>query len=149
LPNGELFFIHDAIKKYIPSHQENCVEYIGLADSVKVKLLRQQSHFTIMASRNENFPYAVIESLASAAPIIAANVGGIAEVFDDKVSGMFFEGSNVEDLVHKMIELLQNDRLLCDISVEAYNHCQSVFSPNLIVQQAIDFYEQAIIDFKR
>jgi glycosyltransferase involved in cell wall biosynthesis len=149
LPTGETLFVPDAIKKYIPSSQEGCVEYIGLADAEKVKSLRKKSHFTIMASRNENFPYAVIESLASAAPIIAANVGGIAEVFDDKVSGVFFEGSNIDDLAGKMIELLQDDRLLCDISVNAYDHCQSVFSPDLVVQQAISFYEQVIIDFKQ
>ncbi|MFT6221657.1 MAG: glycosyltransferase involved in cell wall biosynthesis [Candidatus Endobugula sp.] len=149
LPGGETLFVHNAIKKYIPQSQEGCVEYVGLADAEQVKLLRQQSHFTIMASRNENFPYAVIESLASAAPIIAANVGGIREVFDDKVSGVFFEGSNVDDLADRMIALLQDDCLLRDISVNAYNHCQSFFSPDLIAQKAVSFYEQAIIDFKR
>jgi glycosyltransferase involved in cell wall biosynthesis len=149
LPTGEKFFIDDAIKQYIPLHQEGCVRYIGLADSEKVKRLRKKSHFTIMASRNENFPYSVLESLASAAPIIAANVGGIAEVFEDKVSGLFFEGSNVDDLAGKMIELLEDDGLLCALSANAYNHCESAFSSNVIAQQAIGFYEQAIIDFKR
>ncbi|EGG95608.1 glycosyl transferase, group 1 [gamma proteobacterium IMCC1989] len=148
LPNGERFFINDAIKQYIPSSQESCVEFVGLADSEQVKLLRRHSHFTIMASRNENFPYTVIESLASAAPIIAARVGGITEVFKDKVSGMFFEGSNVEDLASKMITLLQDDRLLCELSGNAYYHCQSAFSPDLIARQAIGFYEQAINDYK-
>ena len=149
LSGRDVFFIDDAIRKYIPAHQKSCVEFVGLADSKKVQLLRQGSHITLMASRNENFPYTVIESLASAAPIIAANVGGITEVFDDGVSGVFFEGSNVDDLADKIISLLSDDRLLNELSINAYKRCQSAFSSNLIAQQAISFYEQAIDDYKK
>jgi len=142
--SGGSLNIESAIIKYIPKDKLGSVNYIGLADADTICQLRRESHLTIMASRNENFPYSVLESLASAAPIIAARVGGVAEVFKHEESGLFFHGSDIESLVENIVWLLNDQELLVRLSENAYSRCLNIFSPEIIANQAVEFYLAAI-----
>jgi glycosyltransferase involved in cell wall biosynthesis len=144
LASGVKIHIADAIKMYVSEGQKNQIRYIGLADSHAIKRLRKESHLTLMASRNENFPYSVIESLASAAPIIAPYVGGIREVFENDVSGVFFKGANIDDLTNKTLDLLQDKSKIEKIAQTGRQRCKDSFSPELIAGQAVDFYSAVI-----
>ncbi|MFA5128362.1 MAG: glycosyltransferase family 4 protein [Patescibacteria group bacterium] len=46
----------------------------------------------------ENSPSVIYESLAAGVPVIAAKIGGVAELVHDKENGFAFEAGNAEDL---------------------------------------------------
>jgi glycosyltransferase involved in cell wall biosynthesis len=144
LASGVKMYIADAISEYVPEYQKNKIRYVGLADAETIKQLRKNSHITLMASRNEILGYTVVESLASAAPIIAPYVGGVREVFEGGISGMFFKGSNVDDLANKTLSLLQDKSKTEKIALAGRQRCKDSFSPELIASQALSFYSAVI-----
>jgi glycosyltransferase involved in cell wall biosynthesis len=144
LASGGVMYIKDAIEAYIPEGKRGHVRYVGLTDSDTISLLRRQSHVALMASRSETLGYAVLESLAAAAPIVAPYVAGVRETFENNVSGVFFEEANSDDMAEKVLALLRNPFKAESISQFAYERCQSAFSPTSVASEATKFYLRAV-----
>ena len=62
----------------------------------------------VLPSRIEPFGIVVIESGLMNIPFIGANVDGISEIIQDKVTGLLFEKNNYNDLLLKMKTMYEN-----------------------------------------
>jgi len=60
----------------------------------------------------ENQPIAILEALLAKIPVITSNLGGMAELVQDRVTGLLFEPGNPEDLSKKMLNLVKDPQLL-------------------------------------
>ncbi|MGS2718008.1 glycosyltransferase family 4 protein [Eionea flava] len=141
--------IQEAIDNCLPKEQRSSLRYIGPSSGSLIQQLRRESHITVMASRNEILGYTVVESLASAAPIVAPYVGGVREVFDDGVSGVFFRGGDADDLAQKVMTLFDDTPTLEKIAAEGYKHCRQAFSLEKIGRQASNFYTLAVQQYEQ
>jgi len=68
---------------------------------------------TVIPSRQENYPLTVLESLSAKVPVIASDVGGIREMFQDHVEGFLFKKEDVSRLV-KIFRMLIIEPSLLD-----------------------------------
>jgi glycosyltransferase involved in cell wall biosynthesis len=66
------------------------VRFIG---HVKSRYGFSKGRLLIIPSRGDSMPYVVIEAAAAAIPMIAANVGGIPEIFGPHSEALFAPGS--------------------------------------------------------
>ena len=91
---------------------ERRAEELGLGDRVgflgslprdAVLELFRAADATLLSSTWENFPHAVVESLAVGTPVIATRVGGVAEVVDDGVNGLLMAPSDVDALAAAIV----------------------------------------------
>lgn len=64
----------------------------------------------------ENQPIAILEALLAKIPVVASNLGGMAELIQDRVTGLLFEAGNPEDLSQKMVSLIDNPQLVRKLS---------------------------------
>ncbi len=64
------------------------VRFLGALPRQRVLELFRAADATVLSSTWENFPHAVVESLAVGTPVIATAVGGVAEVVEDGVNGL-------------------------------------------------------------
>ncbi|MDH5174737.1 MAG: glycosyltransferase, partial [Elusimicrobiota bacterium] len=64
----------------------------------------------------ENQPIAILEALLAKIPVITSNLGGMAELVQDGVTGLLFEPGNPEDLYQKMVNMIDNPQLLRKLS---------------------------------
>jgi glycosyltransferase involved in cell wall biosynthesis len=62
----------------------------------------------IVPSRFEGFGLSAAEAMALAKPVIASNVGGLAEVVTDKETGYLFQANNTSDLADYIIEMSES-----------------------------------------
>ncbi len=60
---------------------------------------------TVIPSRQENYPLTLLESLSAKVPVIASDVGGVREMFQDKVEGFLFPREDTTRLA-KIIRML-------------------------------------------
>jgi len=79
------------------------IKMLGLTSKDDVYALMRQSTFLVMPSIwYEGFPMVLVEAFAHGLPVICSNIGGMAEVVQDGVTGLHFEAGNSEDLAKKI-----------------------------------------------
>lgn len=85
----------------------------GVADAVHLIGLHRDPYSFLAAldlfafpSLAESFPYAILEAMASARPIVASDVGGVGEALVDGESGVLVEPGDVDGLASAIVETL-------------------------------------------
>ncbi|CAM3831469.1 glycosyltransferase family 4 protein [Mesobacillus thioparans] len=66
----------------------------------------KKSHATILPSYHEGTSNVLLESASSGRPVLASNVPGCIETFDDGISGIGFEAKSVESLFDAIKEFI-------------------------------------------
>jgi glycosyltransferase involved in cell wall biosynthesis len=75
------------------------VQKLGLAEPVrfighvKARLAFSQAKLLVVPSRGDSMPYVVIEAGAAGLPMVAANVGGVPEIFGSRTDALFAPNS--------------------------------------------------------
>ena len=88
---------------------------LGIADRVRflgwqrdVARLYAASDVVALTSRNEGTPVALIESMASGVPVVAFNVGGVADVITTAEIGVLIPDGDVVGLADRILTLLND-----------------------------------------
>lgn len=94
----------DYNKKIIELHNNGIIKYHGQQDDVHSFI--KESHAIILPSYHEGISNVLLESAASGRPVLASNVPGCKETFDEGVSGLGFEAKSVSSLVDTIIKFI-------------------------------------------
>ncbi|PKD39391.1 glycosyl transferase family 1 [Methylomonas sp. Kb3] len=85
------------------------VQLLGFQNSQAIACLMQQAGFLILPSEwYEGFPMVLLEAFANGLPVIASQVGSLAEVVQEGETGLLFEPGNSKDLAQKARWLLEH-----------------------------------------
>ena len=108
-----------------------------------VKLYRD-SDALLFPSRFEGLPIAVLEAMASAKPVIAANTSSLSEIIADGVNGILCPTDDIHAFA-AACRRLANDRQMCIRYGRAARECvESRFSEDVVVPQYIDLYQRVL-----
>jgi glycosyltransferase involved in cell wall biosynthesis len=106
--------------------------------------LYQRSDALLFPSRFEGLPIAVLEAMACAKPVIAANTSSLAEIIDDGVNGILCPSEDINAFV-AACRRLANERPMCNRYGSAARDCEeSRFSEDVVVPQYIDLYQRIL-----
>jgi len=94
--------------------------------------------FSILCSHREGVSNAILESLASAKPVIATNVGGNPESVIHGENGYLFESSNSEQLAQHVIEMLSSAERRTQLGLAARKTAEEKFS----LEEMVALYER-------
>jgi glycosyltransferase involved in cell wall biosynthesis len=85
---------------------------VSFAGHVAVEKIWCDHHLLVMPSRHEGMPLAIVEAMFSGRPVVATNVGGIAELVKDGLTGFLAEAA-VEECLSRALERVwvQRERL--------------------------------------
>lgn len=86
------------------AQQEGVAEYIEHQKDIHAILT--ESHAIIHASYHEGMSNVLLEAASTGRPVIATNIPGCREAFEEGVSGIGFEPKNSEDLVRAIREFI-------------------------------------------
>lgn len=102
-----------------PQYQEygaSIRELVGASEAVTLEgvfppervadVLRQVDVLVVPSTWYENNPLTILEAFAMGVPVIAGNVGGMAELVRDEENGLLFEVGNSVDLADKMRRIM-------------------------------------------
>ena len=82
----------------------------------------------VIPSREEPFPYVMLETGYVIKPLIASNIGGIAEFIDDNVNGFLFKTERNIDLAEKIKFVIENSENAKNVAVQLHKkvneYCQ-------------------------
>jgi glycosyltransferase involved in cell wall biosynthesis len=82
------------------------VEFLGKKQEQELKeIIRKSKAVVIPSIWPENFPFALLESIALGKPAIVSNNGGMPEIINHNENGFIFETGNSNDLKEKMLKI--------------------------------------------
>jgi glycosyltransferase involved in cell wall biosynthesis len=84
------------------------VVFHGRFDTVDIGRVLQNTDVVVVPSIwYENAPVVMLEAFSSRTPVIASNLGGMAELITDGVNGLLFEPGNPAHLARQIFRLLE------------------------------------------
>jgi len=93
---------------------------------------------------NEGTPVTLIESQASAVPVISTNVGGISDIVRDKVTGILLETMNPSEMADKIEYLSKQEFLRIQMSKNAHKFASENFTHQQLVNNMERVYQKLI-----
>ncbi|WP_442508732.1 glycosyltransferase family 4 protein [Novipirellula sp. SH528] len=118
---------------------ERC-RFLGRLPHDEVLRRMAAASVSIVPSRSECFGLVNIESMAMGTPVIASNVGGIGEIFNDGEEGFLVPPDDPTSLALRLAEVLGNPQLRHMMSGKAQLRFQD-FEQNNVVSRQVDWIE--------
>ena len=88
----------------------------------------------VLPSVKEGFPWTLIEAMAAKVPVVATRVGGVPDIIDNGKNGFIVEPKNPAALASKIKEILSNDRLSQEFSIQGHQTVLFNFSEDKMIR---------------
>jgi glycosyltransferase involved in cell wall biosynthesis len=124
----------DEVKAQAPGN----TKVLGWTDAAK---LFAASDIILSTSENEGMPIALIEAQLASKPVVATNVGGVAEVVINNKTG-FVTRKNTEDLGKALEKLINSKALRTAQGKAAKAHATKAFSVEKMITAHISLYKK-------
>ncbi|WP_435264180.1 GT4 family glycosyltransferase PelF [Tenacibaculum sp. nBUS_03] len=98
-----------------------------------------EGDISILTSISEGFPYTVIESMSCGVPVVATDVGGVAEAITEK-TGFVCKPKDYKALGEKVIYLLKNEEARKQMGIESRKRVLKHFTLKKIIQSYEETY---------
>lgn len=102
----------------------------------------------VMSSKSESSPLVAYEAGACSLPIIATNVGGISEIFENRKNGLLVEYGNIKQLSDAIIELLENKELAHKLSKNFRRDVEEKYNWDVLSRQKESAYKELLQKMK-
>lgn len=128
----------------VTAAQHSNVEGLGRRPMAEVYDLMGQAKFLVFPSRwYETFGRVAVESFAKGTPVIAANIGAIAELIDSGRTGLLYDPNSPTDLVTQVEWMLSHPSQLAKMRQEARAEFEAKYTAERNYQYLIDIYDKA------
>ncbi len=127
------------------------VAELGLAEDVlflgkhaSVEELLSCADLFLLPSAQESFGLAALEAMASGAPVVASNAGGLPEVIADGEAGYLFPIGDVNAMAKAAVAILTDSDLHARMSAAARRLSVERFSADRVIPQYEEYYRQVM-----
>jgi glycosyltransferase involved in cell wall biosynthesis len=125
--------------------KENIVNHLGVQSKEQVYSEMHRAAFLAMPSEcYEGFPMVLAEAFSVGLPVVASQLGSMAEIVEDCVTGLHFEPGNPEDLAKKMQWMLSHPEDRRRMGQNARRAYEERYTPEVSYRQLMDIYNFAI-----
>jgi len=139
-----LFHFDEYTRERLPAELLPRIKMLGQIPSSEVSLLRRRAFVSVVASRYETFPMAVLESLAQGTPLVGAQAGGVTEIVVHGENALSFRVGDAEDLARNLLLLFREPELAARLGSAASSDVAARFSPEVVARRMLAFYERVL-----
>ncbi len=141
--SGDLF---DTVKEFIINN--NLSDYIIMTGFKKeVEKYISASDLIVVPSGLEGLGGIIIESCMEKKTVIASNIGGIPEIINNNLTGILFEKDNFNELSDKILNIIDNKKMLTDLGTNCYKKITEEFNPHKLAEENIALYCRLVKKF--
>ncbi|MDZ7372102.1 MAG: glycosyltransferase family 4 protein [candidate division KSB1 bacterium] len=98
----------------------------------------------LLASEDEGLPLALLEAMAAACPVIACNVGGVAEVIQEGFNGLLIEPRSPQAIKEALLKLAAKAELRRMLGDKAAETAKARFSAENMVSKYAELYRRLV-----
>jgi glycosyltransferase involved in cell wall biosynthesis len=111
---------------------------------VEAENLHQFFDVSVLCSRSEGFPNALIEALAAGCPVIATPVGGVPEVISDRQTGLLVPVDRADALAASVQELRRDAVLRKRLSEAGVARARGKYHQTLVIARLEALYQDLV-----
>jgi glycosyltransferase involved in cell wall biosynthesis len=121
------------------------IEWLGRRPLEEVYEIVGSAAFLVFPSEwYETFGRVAIEAFAKGTPVVASNIGAIAELVEHKHNGLLFRPSDPTDLANKIDWLLANPQEMSQMRLTARAEFESKYTADDNCRRLIEIYQTAL-----
>ena len=143
-PDGGRLMMDDALAA-LPTEVQARVDYKGLCSKDDIDQMRRQHAVAVVASRFENFPLAVLESLSVGVATVATDVGGIPEIVVDGTNGLLVPKDDAAAMADACARLLSDPSLCEELGANARAEIEARFSSAKVAGDFVSFLTSDVL----
>jgi len=135
------------IERIIPEELKNFFLFTGKRNDVE-KIISTLDIGVLLSNTNghaEGISNALTEIMVQAIPVIATKAGGNPELIENNVSGYLISPFSENELLGKINELLENDKLRMEIGKTAKQVVSDKFGMKRMVDEYLSVYEELLV----
>ena len=117
---------------------KDLVEFRGWEKDLKA--IYEGLDIVVLTSLNEGTPVSLIEAMASARPVVATRVGGVADIVQDGKSGYLVESGDEEDFSQKLLDLIKDPERRRKFGENGRNIVKNRFSKERLIKDTERLY---------
>jgi glycosyltransferase involved in cell wall biosynthesis len=126
------------------------VHFMGhLNDDYSLSLLYNAADLVVVPSRMENLPQTATEAQACGIPVVAFNVCGIPDAVSHMQTGYLASAYETLDLAQGMAWVLENEIRYAAMKQQARRMAESLWAPEMVTEQYLNVYQNAIEQYKK
>jgi glycosyltransferase involved in cell wall biosynthesis len=119
-------------------------EYAKFADRKTLREYFQGASFLALPTLEDNCPMVVLEAMAAGVPVMASNVGGVPDLIEPEVTGLFCDPQRPESFATGVRRLLGDVALSERLAVAAKIAACARFHPEVIARRHVEIYREVI-----
>ena len=131
------FFEDDYKERALELKKSGIINFLGVKDNVHEYI--KKSNAVVLPSYHEGMANVLLEAASSGRPVIASNIAGCKEAFDEGVSGMGFkvrDSSDLTEVLFKFINLPYEQKR--SMGVSGRKKMEKEFDRNIVVNAYMD-----------
>ena len=119
-------------------------EYAGFAGREPLKKFFHTATFAALPTLEDNCPMVVLEAMASGVPVLASNVGGVPDLIQDGVTGLFCDPLHPESFALGVGRLLEDFNWSRRLAAAAKTEARARFHPEIIARGHLEIYREVL-----
>ncbi len=136
---GAKIHLHEALVNELQLEKD--ILFIGEVPHNKVASYMQQANAFVLFSNHENFPCVLVEALCCGLPVIASDVGGIAEAINES-NGTIVSSNDISSLTNAMMNMMMNYKNYNQEQIAL--HAKQLYDDSIIAKQFIGLYDTCL-----
>lgn len=141
---GQLVHYADYARHHLSDQARARITFTGPLGQAEIADLRHRAAVTVLASRCENLPYALLEAIAAGCPIVSTDWPGSEEIVIDGVTGLHTPVGNAETMAHRIARLLDAPDFAAVLGANARDHCRAHFALEVIGDRLLQHYRHTL-----
>lgn len=120
--------------------------FSGFADRSVIQETLRVATMLVLPSLEDNCPMVVLEAMATGVPVVAAKIGGVPDLIEDGVTGLFCDPQDSMSLRGAVARLLENPDLRRQLAGQAKEQARLRFHPEVIARRHMEVYRQLLAE---
>ncbi|MGD8456980.1 MAG: glycosyltransferase [Anaerolineales bacterium] len=126
---------------------KDLVTFLGKKDQGTLPYYYSAADIVVVPSHYESFGMVALEAMACGTPVVASQVGGLAYLIQDGVTGFHVPDQDPVALSEQLLVILNDDDLYHRMSIQAAEYAKG-FSWQIVAQQIVALYHEVIGEYK-
>jgi glycosyltransferase involved in cell wall biosynthesis len=114
--------------------------YAGIADREQLKHHLSRAAMLILPSLEDNCPMVVLEAMAAGVPVVAAAVGGVPELVQNKITGLLCDPLDTRSIASAVERILNEPHLATELSQHAREDALQRFHAKQVALRHVAVY---------